>query len=112
MPSFFVPEESDINNSPDIFNLASVLDVQKDMLSYAKQNLMVPGGNSAYYSSGSDVDGSEETRVIRKTKRKRRLSSEISRIYKCGYPQCKKAYEKISHLKTHQSLKCHEVHSE
>ena len=117
LPQYFNPNSTE--DSPDLFNLNAVLEAQlgfgHDEIEYMDEGpkiqkyLKVPQfpdscSASDEENSKSDSDG----RNPNKPKRKRRLSNEINRIYKCEYLGCKKAYEKASHLKTHKILKKHD----
>ena len=127
MPQFFHPQPTIAknSNSPDLFDLDAVLYTQEDIQTPLMNNLqclVVPSLNcpsnfsvSGYcYYSGSDGYESGYTRSttcgaqqIKKPKRIRRRCYRICRIYKCDFPECKKAYEKPSHLKTHNFRKNH-----
>ena len=123
IPQFFHPQPTIIENlnSPDLFDLDAVLFAQDDiqpMLMNKSQCLEVPtfnySGNSSeseysYYSGSDGYTSSASNGYLQtqKPKRKRRLSNQINRIYKCEFPDCKKAYEKPSHLKTHKFRKNH-----
>ena len=126
IPQFFHPQPIIIENlnSPDLFDLDAVLFAQEDtpVMMANSQCLEVPSfvysGNTSeseysYYSgsdgyaSGYTSSTSNNRLQIQKPKRKRRLSNQINRMYKCDFPDCKKAYEKPSHLKTHKFRKNH-----
>ena len=121
IPQFFQLQSAVIHNpnSPDLFNLNAVLYAQDDIKTPVTNNtqcLEVPSFNylgnvsesgSDDYASGYTSSTTCGTQQIWKPKRKRRLSNQISRIYKCDFPECKKAYEKPSHLKTHKFRKNH-----